>query len=71
MTQSDPRFHVPAPHARPGDTPDFSHIEIPPAGEARKPAVDIDGSEACVCVCVCVRVYVMFVFVCVCVYVCT
>ncbi len=45
MTQSDPRFHVPAPHARPGDTPDFSHIEIPPAGEARKPAVDIDGSE--------------------------
>jgi len=45
MTQSDPRFHVPAPHARPGDTPDFSHIEIPPAGEARKPSVDIDGSE--------------------------
>ena len=45
MTQSDPRFHVPAPHARPGDTPDFSHIVIPPAGEARKPSVDIDGSE--------------------------
>ena len=45
MTQSDPRFQVPAPHARPGDTPDFSHIEIPPAGEARKPSVDIDGSE--------------------------
>ena len=45
MTQSDPRFHVPAPHVRPGDTPDFSHIEIPPAGEARKPAVDVEGLE--------------------------
>ncbi|MFS2317226.1 3-methyl-2-oxobutanoate dehydrogenase (2-methylpropanoyl-transferring) subunit alpha [Maricaulis sp. D1M11] len=45
MTQSDPRFHVPAPHARPGDTPDFSHIAIPPAGEARRPDIDVEGSE--------------------------
>lgn len=45
MTQSDPRFHVPAPHVRPGDTPDFSHITIPPAGEAKRPAVDVAGPD--------------------------
>tara|TARA_R110002051_G_C8758741_1_gene501312 strand:- start:2392 stop:3579 length:1188 start_codon:yes stop_codon:yes gene_type:complete len=30
---------------RPGDTPDFSHIEIPPAGTARRPDPSIAGSE--------------------------
>jgi len=45
MAHSTPRFHVPAPHARPGDTPDFSHIEIPPAGQSRRPDVAIAGSE--------------------------
>ncbi|WP_417489260.1 3-methyl-2-oxobutanoate dehydrogenase (2-methylpropanoyl-transferring) subunit alpha [Maricaulis sp.] len=45
MAHTDPRFHVPAPHVRPGDTPDFSHIEIPLAGTARRPDVSIAGSE--------------------------
>ncbi|WP_417496798.1 3-methyl-2-oxobutanoate dehydrogenase (2-methylpropanoyl-transferring) subunit alpha [Maricaulis sp.] len=45
MAHNDPRFHVPAPHARPGDTPDFSHIEIPPAGTARRPDPSIAGQE--------------------------
>ncbi|WP_130617944.1 thiamine pyrophosphate-dependent enzyme [Dyella amyloliquefaciens] len=31
---------VPQPHGRPGDEPDFSHLEFPPVGSARRPAVD-------------------------------
>ncbi len=38
-------FHVPAPGRRPGDTPDFSKIEVPRAGETRKPAVDAPAGE--------------------------
>lgn len=30
-------LHIPAPRNRPGDPPDFSHIEIPEAGELRRP----------------------------------
>lgn len=30
-------LHIPAPAARPGDTPDFSHIAIPPAGRMPRP----------------------------------
>ena len=45
MAHSKPRFHVPAPHVRPGDTPDFSHLEIPPAGKSRRPDPSIAGSE--------------------------
>jgi len=33
-------FHVPAPAVRPGGTPDFSDVSIPPAGEVRRPEVD-------------------------------
>ncbi len=35
-------FRVPAPEIRPGDTPDFSGVTIPPAGAVRRPAVDSD-----------------------------
>lgn len=35
-------LHVPAPGVRPGDTPDFSDVEIPKAGETRRPDVDVD-----------------------------
>ncbi len=35
MTQS--RLHVPHPPARPGEKPDFSYLEIPPAGRAARP----------------------------------
>ncbi len=30
-------LHVPEPNARPGDEPDFSHLDIPPAGSVRRP----------------------------------
>jgi Pyruvate/2-oxoglutarate dehydrogenase complex, dehydrogenase (E1) component, eukaryotic type, alpha subunit len=35
--ETAPRLHVPAPALRPGDTPDFSHVAIPRAGEVRRP----------------------------------
>lgn len=35
MTQS--RLHVPHPPARPGEKPDFSYLEIPPAGHEPRP----------------------------------
>ena len=31
------QLHIPAPAARPGDTPDFSHLRIPPAGAVARP----------------------------------
>lgn len=36
---------VPEPHCRPGDTPDFSDMEISAAGTVRRPAVDVDPQE--------------------------
>src|SRR3569623_1139906 len=30
-------LHVPEPNGRPGDEPDFSHLDIPPAGSVRRP----------------------------------
>src|SRR3984885_7812912 len=38
-------LHVPAPHARPGEQPDFSGIEIPEAGEVRRPDAGIGAHE--------------------------
>lgn len=38
-------LHVPEPPVRPGDQPDFSHIDIPRAGEARRPPVDVAAHE--------------------------
>jgi len=34
------RLHVPEPSSRPGDSPDFSYIDIPQAGTTRRPEVD-------------------------------
>jgi len=34
------RLHIPRPSARPGDTPDFSYLQLAPAGSADKPAID-------------------------------
>ncbi|WP_162653395.1 3-methyl-2-oxobutanoate dehydrogenase (2-methylpropanoyl-transferring) subunit alpha [Lentilitoribacter sp. Alg239-R112] len=43
MTKFEPlQLHVPEPECRPGDTPDFSGVEIPPAGSVRRPEVDED-----------------------------
>jgi 2-oxoisovalerate dehydrogenase E1 component alpha subunit len=38
-------FHVPAPAVRPGGTPDFSDVKIPPAGEVRRPDVDVPAED--------------------------
>src|SRR5689334_11481722 len=38
-------FHVPAPAVRPGGTPDFSDVKISPAGEVRRPEVDVAAED--------------------------
>ena len=38
-------LRVPAPKCRPGDTPDFSDMEIPRAGEVRCPPVDVKPAD--------------------------
>lgn len=38
-------LHVPDPGVRPGDTPDFSDVDIPKAGEARRPEIDADPKD--------------------------
>ncbi|MCP4046108.1 MAG: 3-methyl-2-oxobutanoate dehydrogenase (2-methylpropanoyl-transferring) subunit alpha [Gammaproteobacteria bacterium] len=41
MTESSPlSLQVPEPISRPGDQPDFSYINVPPAGSTRRPEVD-------------------------------
>ncbi|MEO0753482.1 MAG: thiamine pyrophosphate-dependent enzyme [Pseudomonadota bacterium] len=37
-------IQVPHPDARPGEAPDFSHIEVPPAGEVARPHVLADAA---------------------------
>jgi 2-oxoisovalerate dehydrogenase E1 component alpha subunit len=37
-------LHVPEPRYRPGDTPDFGDIHVPPVGAVAKPAVDSDAN---------------------------
>lgn len=41
-----PKLTYPQPPARPNDTPDFSSIEIPPAGALGVPPLDIDAADA-------------------------
>ena len=38
-------LHVPEPPFRPGDTPDFSSLKVPPAGEAPRPDTSASASE--------------------------
>ena len=38
-------LHVPEPKFRPGDTVDFSHIEVPAAGSAPRPDEACDPAE--------------------------
>lgn len=45
MLKNSSRLHIPEPGCRPGETPDMSHIEVPPAGEVRRPAEDVDPAE--------------------------
>jgi 2-oxoisovalerate dehydrogenase E1 component alpha subunit len=39
------RLHIPRPSARPGDKPDFSYLNLAPAGSADKPSADARTSE--------------------------
>ena len=42
MSQNEPlRLHVPEPTGRPGQATDFSYLRLSPAGEVRKPPVDV------------------------------
>ncbi len=42
MSESKPlSFHVPAPAVRPGGTPDFRDVKIPPAGSVDRPPIDV------------------------------
>ena len=45
MANQEPRYRVPVPLFRPGDEPDFSHLKIPAAGEAKKPGIDVAGRD--------------------------
>ncbi|GAA0277852.1 3-methyl-2-oxobutanoate dehydrogenase (2-methylpropanoyl-transferring) subunit alpha [Alteraurantiacibacter aestuarii] len=38
-------LHVPQPHARPGEKPDFSYLSIPPAGQQMRPDESCPASE--------------------------
>ena len=45
--RNDPSFslHIPEPDARPGETPDFSHLRLEPAGAADRPPATTPGIE--------------------------
>ncbi len=45
MSNGDTRFHVPAPPYRPGDDPDFTFLNLPKAGEAKRPAPTVAAAE--------------------------
>ena len=46
MSEPEPlRLHVPEPEVRPGDEPDFRHVQIPKAGSVPRPPVDVDPRE--------------------------
>src|ERR1700740_2610475 len=38
-------LHVPEPAFRPGDSPDFSSLEIPAAGDAPRPDTNVPSAE--------------------------
>jgi len=46
MSEETPlSLFVPEPECRPGDTPDFSNVEIPSAGSVRRPDIDVAAEE--------------------------
>jgi 2-oxoisovalerate dehydrogenase E1 component alpha subunit len=45
MSAAPLEFHVPEPHSRPGDAPDFSDFVVPEAGSARRPPVDCAADD--------------------------
>ncbi|TNE41744.1 MAG: 3-methyl-2-oxobutanoate dehydrogenase (2-methylpropanoyl-transferring) subunit alpha [Sphingomonadales bacterium] len=45
MIRNSKGLHVPEPGCRPGEEPDFSHVEVPPAGEVVRPPVTVSAAE--------------------------
>ena len=46
MTNTPPlSLHIPEPPARPGQTPDFSHVRVPPAGGLARPDIGVDPAD--------------------------
>src|SRR3546814_548310 len=45
FSHNDPGFHVPQPVARPGETPDFSHVDIGLAGSVPRPPIDARADD--------------------------
>ena len=45
MSNGDTRFHVPVPPYRPGDEPDFTFLNLPKAGEAKRPAPTVAAAD--------------------------
>lgn len=46
MSQQQPlRLHVPEPTGRPGHATDFSYLHLSPAGQARRPPVDVSPAD--------------------------
>lgn len=43
--RNDHGIHVPMPNARPGDSADFSHHAIPPAGSVPMPPLDVAADD--------------------------
>jgi 2-oxoisovalerate dehydrogenase E1 component alpha subunit len=41
----NPKLHIPRPSARPGDKPDFSYLDLSPAGAVDKPSIDAGASD--------------------------
>ncbi|HEX4872638.1 MAG TPA: 3-methyl-2-oxobutanoate dehydrogenase (2-methylpropanoyl-transferring) subunit alpha [Nevskiaceae bacterium] len=39
------RLHIPEPKVRPGQSPDFSHLKIPPAGAQPRPPIDAPAAS--------------------------
>lgn len=44
MTKN-PKFHIPQPTARPGETPDFSYLALSEAGSVDRPPIDANPAE--------------------------
>lgn len=41
----EPYLHIPRPTARPGDAPDFSYLQLSPAGSVERPPVDARAAD--------------------------
>lgn len=45
MSKKPLQLHIPEPKARPGDSPDFSALNIPPPGKLKRPPVDVAARD--------------------------